>query len=42
MVFINQNISEQEDLEFSDFLKKRKKRTMRSMDKKKPNELQKQ
>ena len=40
-VFINKNLSEKEEKEFSDFLMKRKTRKLRSDDKKKPKELQK-
>ena len=38
-VFINKNLSQKDDKEFSDFLKNRKKRKLRSKDKKKPKEL---
>ncbi len=38
-IFINKNLSQKDDKEFSDFLKNRKKRNLRSKDKKKPKEL---
>jgi hypothetical protein len=40
-VFINKNLSEKDDKEFSDFLKKRKTRNLLTNDKKKSKELQK-
>jgi hypothetical protein len=40
-VFINKNLSEKDDKEFSDFLKKRKSRNLLTNDKKKSKELQK-
>lgn len=40
-VFINKNLSEKDDKEFSNFLKKRKTRNLLTNDKKKSKELQK-
>jgi hypothetical protein len=40
-VFINKNLSEKDDKEFSDFLKKRKTKKLLTNDKKKSKELQK-
>jgi hypothetical protein len=40
-VFINKNLSEKDDKEFSNFLKKRKSRNLLTNDKKKSKELQK-
>ena len=40
-VFINKNLSEKDDKEFSNFLKKRKARNLLTNDKKKSKELQK-
>jgi hypothetical protein len=40
-VFINKKLSEKDDKEFSDFLKKRKTRNLLTNDKKKSQELQK-
>ena len=40
-VFINKKLSEKDDKEFSDFLKKRKTRNLLTNDKKKSKELQK-
>jgi len=40
-VFINKILSEKDDKEFSDFLKKRKSRNLLTNDKKKSKELQK-
>ena len=40
-VFINKNLSEKDEKEFSDFLKKRKTRNLLTNDKKKSKELQK-
>ena len=40
-VFINKNLSEKDDKEFSNFLKKRKLRNLLTNDKKKSKELQK-
>lgn len=40
-VFINKILSEKDDKEFNDFLKNRKTRTLRSNNKKKSKELQK-
>jgi hypothetical protein len=40
-VFINKNLSEKDDKQFSDFLKKRKTRNLLTNDKKKSKELQK-
>lgn len=40
-VFVNKNLSEKDDKEFSDFLKKRKTRNLLTNDKKKSKELQK-
>ena len=40
-VFINKNLSEKDDIEFSNFLKKRKTRNLLTNDKKKSKELQK-
>ena len=40
-VFINKNLSEKDDKEFSNFLKKRKTRNLLKNDKKKSKELQK-
>jgi hypothetical protein len=40
-VFINKNLSEKDDKEFSNFLKKRKTRNLLINDKKKSKELQK-
>jgi hypothetical protein len=40
-VFINKKLSEKDDKEFSDFLKKRKIRNLLTNDKKKSQELQK-
>ncbi len=40
-VFINKNLSEKDDKEFSNFLKKRKERKLLTNDKKKSKELQK-
>ena len=40
-VFINKNLSEKDDKEFSNFLKKRKSRNLLPNDKKKSKELQK-
>lgn len=39
-VFINKTLSEKEDKAFSEFLKTRKKKSLRTKDKKKPNERQ--
>jgi hypothetical protein len=41
-VFTNKNLSEKDNKEFSNFLKKRKTINLRNNDKKKPKELQKQ
>ena len=38
-VFINKNLSEKEDKEFSDFLKKRKTKNARKNEKESPKEL---
>jgi hypothetical protein len=38
-VFVNKSLSEKDEKEFSDFLKKRKTRTLRIKDKMKPEEL---
>jgi hypothetical protein len=40
-VFINKNLSEKDDKEFSNFLKKRKTKNLLTNDKKKSKELQK-
>jgi hypothetical protein len=40
-VFINKNLSEKDDKEFSNFLKNRKTRNLQTKDKKKSKELQK-
>jgi hypothetical protein len=39
-VFVNKPLSNKDDKAFSDFLKKRKTKTLRTKDKKKPKELQ--
>lgn len=41
-VFISKTLTEKEEKDFSDFLKKRKSRTLRTKDKKKSKDLQNQ